>query len=120
MRPNPAREGLHERTSKPVFLTAQEEGIFVFDKDMMHVPAAQVSGEIDPVGAGDSCAAGIVSALCAERTSRKPRSSETPWRQSPSGRSAEPARHLRRKSWSGLWKYYLRAAPQALGRLGGQ
>ena len=55
---------LYERTSSPVFLTAQEEGIFVFDNDVTHVPAAAVSGEIDPVGAGDSCAAGIVSALC--------------------------------------------------------
>ena len=56
---------LHERTGKPVFLTAQDEGIFVIDRETTHVPAVPVTGEIDPVGAGDSCIAGAVSALCA-------------------------------------------------------
>ena len=59
---------LRERTSKPVFMTAEKDGIFVFDDDMAHVPAVTVAGEIDPVGAGDSCTAGIVSALCAGAT----------------------------------------------------
>ncbi len=56
---------LYKRTQKPVFLTAQEEGIFIIDSNSVtNVPAIPISGEIDPVGAGDSCAAGIVSALC--------------------------------------------------------
>jgi len=59
---------LRERTCKPVFMTAEKDGIFVFDDDMAHVPAVTVAGEIDPVGAGDSCTAGIVSALCAGAT----------------------------------------------------
>ena len=56
---------LRERTHRPVFMTAQEDGIFVVDDSVIHVPSVRVTGEIDPVGAGDSCAAGIVSALCA-------------------------------------------------------
>ncbi|MCX8052343.1 MAG: PfkB family carbohydrate kinase, partial [Armatimonadetes bacterium] len=56
------------RTRKPVFMTAQEEGLFVIDGDVTHVPAVLVEGEIDPVGAGDSCTAGIICALCAGAT----------------------------------------------------
>ena len=56
---------LRERTRKPVFMTAQEEGIFIFDENTTHIPALTVQGQIDPVGAGDSCTAGIISALCA-------------------------------------------------------
>lgn len=56
---------LNKRTGKPVFLTAQEEGIFIIDSDVVHVPAVRVEGEIDPVGAGDSCTAAIICALCA-------------------------------------------------------
>lgn len=56
---------LRQAAGKPVFMTAQEEGIFVFDDEVTHVPAITVDGEIDPVGAGDACTAGIVSALCA-------------------------------------------------------
>ena len=56
---------LWERTLAPVFMTAQEEGIFLFHSVCEHVPALRAKGEIDPVGAGDSCTAGIVSALCA-------------------------------------------------------
>lgn len=59
---------LYKRTSSPVFLTAQEEGIFVVDESIAQVPAVIVDGEIDPVGAGDSCAAGIAAALCAGAT----------------------------------------------------
>jgi rfaE bifunctional protein kinase chain/domain len=56
---------LREAGGKPVFMTAQEQGIFVFDDEVRHVPAVKVEGEIDQVGAGDACTAGIVSALCA-------------------------------------------------------
>lgn len=57
---------LRERTGKPVFMTAQDKGVFVVDDVVTQVPAAPVKGEIDPVGAGDSCTSGIVSALCAK------------------------------------------------------
>lgn len=56
---------LRQRTGRPVFMTAQEEGIFLVDKEVTHIPAVRATGEIDPVGAGDSCTAGAVSALCA-------------------------------------------------------
>lgn len=56
---------LRRRTGRPVFLTAQEDGVFVVDEGVRQVPAVRVEGDIDPVGAGDSCSAGIVSALCA-------------------------------------------------------
>jgi sugar/nucleoside kinase (ribokinase family) len=49
-------------------MTAEKEGIFIFDDETSHVGALVVDGEIDPVGAGDSCTAGIVSALCAGAT----------------------------------------------------
>ncbi|MFQ3549979.1 MAG: PfkB family carbohydrate kinase, partial [Armatimonadota bacterium] len=50
---------------KPVFMTAQQNGIFIFGNSEIRVQGFPVDGEIDPVGAGDSCAAGIVSSLCA-------------------------------------------------------
>ncbi len=62
-----ARE-LRGLTQQDVYMTAQEDGIYVFGDDVKHVPAVRVEGEIDPVGAGDSCTAGIVSALCAGAT----------------------------------------------------
>jgi rfaE bifunctional protein kinase chain/domain len=56
---------LYARNRKPVFMTMGEEGILLFShEDCQHIPAVPVSGEIDIVGAGDSCIAGIVSALC--------------------------------------------------------
>ena len=59
---------LYGRTGKAVFMTAQQEGIFLAEREITHVPAVPVTGEIDPVGAGDSCTAGAVSALCAGAT----------------------------------------------------
>ncbi|OFX16414.1 MAG: hypothetical protein A2Z18_01050 [Armatimonadetes bacterium RBG_16_58_9] len=59
---------LRKRTGRPVFMTAEKEGIFIFDEETSHVHALVVDGEIDPVGAGDSCTAGIVSALCGGAT----------------------------------------------------
>ena len=50
-----AAKTIRTRTGRPVFLTAQEEGIYVVDTDVVRVPAVKVEGEIDPVGAGDSC-----------------------------------------------------------------
>ena len=62
-------QALYDRNQKPVFLTLSEEGILLFtDQGREHIPAVRVTGEIDPVGAGDSATAGIVSALCAGAT----------------------------------------------------
>jgi rfaE bifunctional protein kinase chain/domain len=57
---------LFAKTGKPVYLTLSEDGLAVFTRDgLFRVPAVRVEGEIDIVGAGDSCTAGVVSALCA-------------------------------------------------------
>jgi rfaE bifunctional protein kinase chain/domain len=57
---------LFQRTGRPVFVTVGAQGILVFtDAGMQHVAGVPVTGPIDPVGAGDSVMAGIVSALCA-------------------------------------------------------
>lgn len=62
-------KALYERNRKPVFLTLGEEGILLFtDAGRQQISAVRVTGEIDPVGAGDSTTAGIVSALCAGAT----------------------------------------------------
>lgn len=62
-------QALYDRNRRPVFLTMGEEGILLFtDQGREHIPAVRVTGEIDPVGAGDSATAGIVSALCAGAT----------------------------------------------------
>lgn len=66
--PEEAREvgvKLSKRTGRPVFLTIGEQGVLVIDqRNVTHVPAVPVTGEIDIVGAGDSTSAGTVSALC--------------------------------------------------------
>jgi len=68
---------LFRRNQKPVFLTAGPQGIFLFTEGgclppqswgglrggCRHIPAVPVEGGIDPVGAGDSVMAGLVSAL---------------------------------------------------------
>lgn len=60
---------LRERTRRPVYLTMSEEGLLlVSDGGAVEVPAVPLTGEIDPVGAGDSTSAGIVPALCAGAT----------------------------------------------------
>lgn len=57
---------LYQRTRKPVYITLSEQGILVVTEEgATHLPAVQVTGEIDPVGAGDSTAAAITAALCA-------------------------------------------------------
>jgi rfaE bifunctional protein kinase chain/domain len=64
-----AGRALYERNAKPVYLTLGEDGLAVFTGEgMARVPAVKVEGEIDIVGAGDSCTAGTVSALCAGAT----------------------------------------------------
>ncbi len=55
---------LYHRTGKPVFLTMGDQGILVVTgSGCERVPAVAVGGEIDIVGAGDSCLAGLVAAL---------------------------------------------------------
>ena len=57
---------LVERTERPVFMTAGEDGIYLFSTtDVTHIPGVPVEGPTDPVGAGDSVSAGIMSSLCA-------------------------------------------------------
>jgi rfaE bifunctional protein kinase chain/domain len=56
---------LARHNSKPVFLTIGADGIIIFHAgNRTHVPAYQVTGPIDTVGAGDAAMAGIVAALC--------------------------------------------------------
>ena len=57
---------LAARTGQPVFVTVGADGIIVVsDEKTARVPALPVEGEVDIVGAGDSCTAGIVAARCA-------------------------------------------------------
>jgi len=64
-----AGEMLYERNRRPVYVTLGADGIMLFDgAGATHLPGVRVEGEIDIVGAGDSVAAGIVSALCAGAT----------------------------------------------------
>ena len=59
-----AGEELRKRTGKLVYITAGEEGVYLFRGDGHdHVPAVPVEGEIDPVGAGDAAMAALVAAL---------------------------------------------------------
>ena len=56
---------LAERTEKPLFVTVGPAGVLVFrDGGVEHVPGIPLDQETDPVGAGDSVSAGIVSTLC--------------------------------------------------------
>lgn len=58
-------EWLSRRTGKPVVVTLGERGNVVWDgEEASHVPAFPVTGEIDVVGAGDACNAGLIFALC--------------------------------------------------------
>lgn len=55
---------LYEKNGKPVYITLGELGSVVYDGQTSHkIPAFKVTGEIDVVGAGDACNAGIVFAL---------------------------------------------------------
>ncbi|HEV8130925.1 MAG TPA: PfkB family carbohydrate kinase [Acidobacteriota bacterium] len=64
-----ASRSLYKRTGRPVFITAEVKGIFVFDgKQLNHSPALAVGGKIDIVGAGDCVAATLCAAICAGAT----------------------------------------------------
>lgn len=63
---------LAARARRPVFVTVGAEGIWLFDESgSERVPARPAAGPIDPVGAGDSVMAGLVSALCAGASPRE-------------------------------------------------
>jgi rfaE bifunctional protein kinase chain/domain len=57
---------LAQRAGRPVFCTLAEKGILVAQPELtvtQLVPTVQVTGPIDPVGAGDSASAGLACAL---------------------------------------------------------
>ena len=57
---------LSKRMGRPVFLTLGNRGILVSDGNAVeHVPAVCLTAPVDPVGAGDTCAAAISAALAA-------------------------------------------------------
>lgn len=62
---------LAARARKPIVVTLGAQGILLFDGGVEHVPTRPASGPIDPVGAGDSVMAGLVSALCAGASLRE-------------------------------------------------
>lgn len=57
---------LSKKSNRDVFVTCGAHGVAIRQEDQYClVPAARQTGPIDVCGAGDSCTAGIVSALCA-------------------------------------------------------
>ncbi len=61
-------EKLYRRWGTPLFLTRGENGCVVFNEDGLRIiPGLEISGQTDPVGAGDSLLAGIAAALGAGR-----------------------------------------------------
>ncbi|NMB24295.1 MAG: carbohydrate kinase [Firmicutes bacterium] len=58
---------LAQRLQHPVYVTMAEKGVLVVEAGAAatatHIPAMPIPGPIDPVGAGDSVSAGIISAL---------------------------------------------------------
>jgi sugar/nucleoside kinase (ribokinase family) len=61
-----AAETLHQRMRRPVFITRAARGMLVCDEHgLFDAPAVPLTGEIDPVGAGDATLAGVAAALAA-------------------------------------------------------
>ncbi|HEY2933757.1 MAG TPA: PfkB family carbohydrate kinase [Acidobacteriota bacterium] len=59
-------QALYRRSRKPLFMTAEAEGIFVYDgRALNRVPALPERGPIDVVGAGDCVASALGSSLAA-------------------------------------------------------
>ena len=55
---------LTRRTNKPIFITRSEHGLVVASgDDVQEIPGIQVTGRIDPVGAGDTVLATLAAAL---------------------------------------------------------
>ena len=58
-----------EQTHKPVYITLGEEGMLLLVKDeARRIPAFEVTGVIDIVGAGDCASSAIVASICAGAT----------------------------------------------------
>lgn len=56
---------LSEKTKRTVYITLGENGILVYYKDVFtHIAGNESYDKVDPVGAGDSVSAGLVSTLC--------------------------------------------------------
>ncbi len=56
---------LSNYTNATVYVTLGSEGIIVYHNDQLtHISGIQIDSKTDPVGAGDSVTAGIVSTLC--------------------------------------------------------
>ncbi|MCG9128400.1 carbohydrate kinase [Candidatus Poribacteria bacterium] len=56
---------LSEKTKRTVYITLGENGILVYSNDSFtHILGNETTDKIDPVGAGDSVSAGLVSTLC--------------------------------------------------------
>jgi rfaE bifunctional protein kinase chain/domain len=65
-------EQLYQRMGQPVYVTVGEKGILVITAaGCQHVPAIKITGELDPVGAGDSVSAGIVATLSSGGSDRE-------------------------------------------------
>ena len=60
-----AADQLRTGNQAPVVITCGRRGMLVSDPAWTLVPGIEVTGEIDPTGAGDSVTAGTVLALCA-------------------------------------------------------
>lgn len=60
---------LYRRAEAPVFMTRGAEGIMLCDDSgISQIPAVEVKGPVDIVGAGDSVLAGVAASLCAGAT----------------------------------------------------
>ena len=56
---------LAEQTQNTVYVTLGENGILVYcEGEFTHIPGIPIDDETDPVGAGDSVSAGLVTTLC--------------------------------------------------------
>ena len=56
---------LSEKTKRTVYITLGDNGILVYNNgDFIHIAGNESNDKVDPVGAGDSVSAGLVSTLC--------------------------------------------------------
>jgi len=59
-------KAIFKLSNKPVYITRGERGILLYDgKDISEIPGIQILGQVDPVGAGDTCIATIAASLAA-------------------------------------------------------
>ena len=68
---------LAQQTQNTVYITLGENGILVCrEGKFVHIPGIPADSEIDPVGAGDSVSAGLVSTLCSLHASQEEAAAE--------------------------------------------